>query len=194
MCATLAQLKEPIMDGEAQQTGKHSPIPEMLESAHVLRDAVKRMFRLYDENDLCNELQPDSLRECYPHSLDDWLVYLDRACDDLNTIAGFYGALEAKGFSPEVAGGGCIILSTYRGNCYVWATCEGGGRYPQPDSWHIGVYVPDSEHEGDAIWQMTSEEGESAPKSIARCLSVVDAAIATIELAANMEETIAAAP
>jgi hypothetical protein len=57
---------------------------------------------------------------------------------------GFRFLVEEKGFEPEIAGGGAVILSRYAdGGGYVWVTQSEGAGLPRPESWHVCAYSSD---------------------------------------------------
>jgi hypothetical protein len=70
-------------------------------------------------------------------------------------------------FGPELAGGGCVILSRYfapygEPGPYVWITCDGGGGFPDDApggaGWLVGVYNPAALDDGGEELALFSSE------------------------------------
>ena len=172
---------------DTPEPGEAAPLGALLARTRQLREAVGGLWALYDRADALNDMQPASLSRCYPASLDEWAANLDAAIHDLSALASAFDQFSDMGFSSEFAGGGCTILSTYRGCAAVWLTCEGGGGYPSPDSWMVGVY-PAPGADGampEAVWTLSSDtlcEGEAG---LARLLDAARAGVATAEALAD---------
>lgn len=58
---------------------------EVIKTMEELHAAVKKLNRLYDDEDL-NAVQPDSMSDVLPMSIDEWDLYLDACIQDWRNL------------------------------------------------------------------------------------------------------------
>lgn len=159
----------------------------MIAGMRGLLVAVSDLYRVYDERDIWNTIQPPEMEHALAMSLDDWALQIGAAIGAWEARAALFDKLQGLGFAPEMGGGGCIHLSAYiEGAGHVWVTAGDGSGLPTADSWMVCPYPPGDDAPAP-LWSLSHgselESGQEGPDDAAGLLTAAEAALATARLA-----------
>lgn len=149
---------------------KHLALTEVVEAMQALSTAVKALNDVYEKHPQLNDIQPKSMENNIPCSMDDWLIRISGCIDDWKAIpvpkmkwSEFERFLTDNGFRKTHTGGGLWSWVRKLKNADEIIVHDGFGNLPVEDKqFTVGVYLPGGDERGLPISCLWTYDADTA--------------------------------